>query len=84
MQRKPVPDIKIENSGRMEILNKMQYEISVNDIAQRYPIEHRISNAKLNELLKRELTEYGVNTPFEFGIYSNGLATKIRSSCFCR
>jgi len=82
IQKKPVPDIKIESSGRMEILNKMQYEISVNDIAQRYPIEHRISNAKLNELLKRELTEYGVNTPYEFGIYSNGLATKVKSDHF--
>jgi two-component system phosphate regulon sensor histidine kinase PhoR len=34
------------------------------------------------ELLKTELDKYGVKTAFEFGIYSNGLATKIRSDKF--
>ena len=28
------------------------------------------------------MNEYGVNTPFEFGIYNNGLATKIQSDKF--
>ena len=32
--------------------------------------------------MQSELKKYGVKTPFEFGIYSNGLATKIRSDKF--
>ena len=36
----------------------------------------------LQSLLKNDLNEYGVKTPFEFNIYSNGLATKIKSEKF--
>ena len=36
----------------------------------------------MQKALKKELKLYDVDTPFEFGIYENGLATKIRSSDF--
>ncbi len=82
LQHKTLPDLKIEKSGKLDVLKKLQYEISYNDIALTYPIQRRISVEKLQELLSRELTEYGVKTPFEFGIYSNGFATKVRSEQF--
>lgn len=82
LQHKTIPDLKIEKSGKLDILKKLQYEISYNDIALTYPIQRRISVDKLNELLSKELKEYGVETPFEFGIYSNGFATKVRSEQF--
>lgn len=76
------PDVKIEKSGDLKILDKVLYDISFNDIASTYPIQRRVSKEKLEQLLKRELNEYGVVTPFEFGIYSNGLATKVKSENF--
>lgn len=82
LQHKTTPDLKIEKSGKLDVLKKLQYEISYNDIALTYPIQRRVSVDKLNELLSRELKEYGVETPFEFGIYSNGFATKVRSEQF--
>ncbi|MEN2403066.1 HAMP domain-containing sensor histidine kinase [Flavobacterium sp. MC2016-06] len=77
-----IPDLKIEKSGNLDILNKVQMEISIKDAADALPIDERISKEKLQSLLKKELQEYGVKTKFEFGIYSRGLGTKIKSDGF--
>ncbi|HEY0047125.1 MAG TPA: HAMP domain-containing sensor histidine kinase [Flavobacterium sp.] len=76
------PDLKVEKSGDLDILKIAQYEISFRDVASAMRIEERVSKEKLQAMLQSELKEYGVNTPFEFGIYNNGLATKIRSDKF--
>lgn len=79
---KSTPDMVIEKSGKMDILDKAQFEIAFKDVVSTYPIQRRVSKEKLQEFLERELIEQGINTPFEFGIYSNGLATKVRSDNF--
>jgi len=76
------PDVKIEKSGNLDILKNAQFEIAYKDIASALPIQERISIANLQKTLRNELNEYGVKTKFEFGIYSNGLATKIKSDRF--
>ena len=76
------PDIKIEKSGRMDLLDDAQFEIFYKDIAAVKPIQERVSNEMMQKLLSEELNEYGVKTPFEFNVYSNGLATKIKSDRF--
>lgn len=76
------PDTKIEKSGNVDILQNAQFEISFRDVASAMPIQERISKERLQRLLQNELDEYGVNTSFEYGIYNNGLATKIRSDKF--
>ncbi|MES2811001.1 MAG: HAMP domain-containing sensor histidine kinase [Bacteroidota bacterium] len=76
------PTYKIEKSGRMEMLDKVNYEMYFKDIALTRSITQRVSNEQLYTLLNKELNEYGINTPFEFSIYSNGLATKVRSESF--
>lgn len=75
------PDIKIQKRGRTDILDA-QFEMVFKDIAALKPIQERISNEMLQKILKEELTEYGVKTPFEYNVYSNGLATKIKSDNF--
>jgi two-component system phosphate regulon sensor histidine kinase PhoR len=80
--QKVTPDIKIQKSGKLEILENAQFEIFFKDIAAIKPIQERVSKEKLQKLLEIELEEYGVKTPFEFGIYSNGLATKVKSDNF--
>ncbi|MCF6128697.1 HAMP domain-containing histidine kinase [Flavobacterium sp. AS60] len=76
------PDIKIEKSGRLDLLDNAQFEIVYKDIAAVKPIQERVSNEMMQKLLSEELKEYGVKTPFEFNVYSNGLATKIKSEHF--
>ncbi|MGV9002870.1 sensor histidine kinase [Flavobacterium sp.] len=76
------PDLKIEKSGKLDLLDNAQFETFRKDIAALKPIQDRISNDLLKKLLSNELKTYGVNTPFEYSIYSNGLATKIQSETF--
>ncbi len=82
MQQKVNPDIKINKTGKLDILDNAQFEIFFKDIAAAKPLQERISTEKLQKLLHDELDEYDVKTPFEFSIYSNGLATKIQSENF--
>jgi two-component system phosphate regulon sensor histidine kinase PhoR len=76
------PDVKIEKSGRMDLLDNAQFVMFFKDIAAAKPIQERVSNEMLQKLLSEELNEYGVKTPFEYNVYSNGLATKIKSEKF--
>ena len=82
IQNKITPDITIEKSGSVDILESAQFEIAYKDIAANFSIQDRVSKEMLQKLLENELLEYGVNTPFEFNVYSNGLATKIKSDHF--
>jgi two-component system, OmpR family, phosphate regulon sensor histidine kinase PhoR len=82
IQNKITPDVTIEKNGETPILNLAQFEMFFKDIAFLTPIQDRVSKEALNKLLTSELKEYGVATPFEFNVYSNGLATKIKSEHF--
>ncbi len=82
LQHEVVPSEKIEKSGRVDFLEKSQYEFYFKDIAATRSITQRVSNKQLHDLLAKELSGYGIKTPFEFGIYSNGLATKVKSEKF--
>jgi two-component system, OmpR family, phosphate regulon sensor histidine kinase PhoR len=75
-------DVKIEKTGELEILRNASFEIFYKDIASVLPIEERISKENLQKILYAELSQYGVKTPFEFGIYSNGIPTKVKSDLF--
>ncbi|MBP6180824.1 HAMP domain-containing sensor histidine kinase [Flavobacterium sp.] len=77
-----IPDFKIEKSGNLNVLDNALFEISAKDVLSAMPLEERVSGDVLQKLIKKELEEYGVNTKFEFGIYSNNLATKIKSNNF--
>jgi two-component system phosphate regulon sensor histidine kinase PhoR len=76
------PDVKIEKAGRLDLLENAQFELFFKDIAAAKPIQERVSNDMLQKLLSDELNEYGIKTPFEYNVYSNGLATKIKSEKF--
>jgi len=82
MQKSSAPDVSVEKSGNLDILDKAQFEIYFKDIVALKPLQDRISKERLNAMLQNELRQYGVKTPFEFGIYSNGLATKVKSENF--
>ena len=82
IKQTPIPDVKIQKEGRLNLLDNAQFEIFFKDIAATKSIQDRVSIELLQKILSEELQEYGVNTPFEFNVYSNGLATKIKSERF--
>jgi signal transduction histidine kinase len=53
-----------------------------NDYAYRIPIQKRTSVKKIDELLKFKLAEDEINLDYEFAVFSNNLATKIRTEDF--
>lgn len=82
LEHNTVPDVTTQRTGSYEILDKAQFDIFYRDIAETKPLRDRISKKKLQDMLRDALNQADVRTPFEFGVYSNGLATKIRSENF--
>jgi two-component system phosphate regulon sensor histidine kinase PhoR len=77
-----IPDERIEKSGNLDVLDNAQFEIFYKDRATAMPLQERVTSNNIQSLIKKELEEYGVNTKFEFGIYSNGFATNVKSKDF--
>lgn len=82
MNNNVIPSEKITKSGVVDVLDKATFQINFKDIAATRSIAQRVSPEQLKSLFEKELREYGIKTPFEFGIYSNGLATKVKSEKF--
>lgn len=61
---------------------RVQYENLFRSFRRKRDITERIPVARLRKMLESELRQMGVETPFEFAIYNNGLATKVRSENF--
>jgi len=79
---KSKPDVIVEKSGNLEVLDRVQFYVAFRDIVSQRPIHRRLSANMLNSILSFELNKAGIKTPFEFAVYSNGLATKIKSEEF--
>ncbi|WP_438966519.1 sensor histidine kinase [Flavobacterium sp.] len=79
---KDKPDISIENKGNLDRLDKVQLEIVYYDVMSQKTLADRISKDDLERILRKELIKNEVKTPFEFGVYNNGLATKVTSENF--
>jgi two-component system phosphate regulon sensor histidine kinase PhoR len=82
LRNSPMPESRIEKSGELDILKNAQFEIFWKDVASLMPVQERVSKEKLQALLQMEMEEAGVKTPFEFSVYNNGLATKVKSDKF--
>jgi two-component system phosphate regulon sensor histidine kinase PhoR len=82
LQLNPTPEMTLKKSGRMELLDKVQWQIFSEEINDTKSLKERVSLDVLQKALKKELKLYDVDTPFEFGIYENGLATKVKSADF--
>ena len=76
------PEERIYQIGKLSKMEKTQYENFFKEIAPRQPIYNRVSLNEIYINLINELRERGVDTDFEFGIYGDGLATKVKSEKF--
>lgn len=76
------PEERIYQIGKLSKMEKTQYENFFKEIAPRQPIYNRVTLNEIYINLINELRERGVDTDFEFGIYGDGLATKVKSEKF--
>ncbi|MGA0896511.1 MAG: sensor histidine kinase [Flavobacteriaceae bacterium] len=70
---------KIKAIERMNI-NNQRIQSIFKDYTSNTPIHKRLNVNELDFVLKREFDAKMIVTPYEFGIYDNGLATKIKSN----
>ncbi|WP_461533351.1 sensor histidine kinase [Sinomicrobium sp.] len=76
------PAERIEKIGGMSAIDKAQFETYFQFYAKRKPISERVSDQEIQLLLQRELSAAEIDLDFEYGVYGNGLATKVRSRGF--
>ena len=76
------PEERIRTVSSLPILYRAQLESAFKDIAPRKPIYDRISYNEIKLNLYNELRARGVEADFEFGVYNEGLATKLKSEKF--
>jgi two-component system phosphate regulon sensor histidine kinase PhoR len=75
-------ELIMQKVGRLDAVDKAAFETSYRDIAKAKPIHKRTNVREIQLVLQRELKDRGLDIDFEFGVYSNGLATKVRSKGF--
>ena len=66
-------------------MNDLEQAIFANTaltISERIPIHQRVSPALIEKMIDKELRLKGLRTNYEYGIFSNQLATKVRSRDF--
>lgn len=76
------PEKRIKQIGELDEIRMALWETSYKDIAKRFPIHKRIKPREIELLLQRELADRGIHIDFEYGVYSKGLATKVKSENF--
>ena len=68
--------------SRIDKAQKAKLEPAFDAITSRLPIHKRVSNQEITFRLNNELESRGIDTDFKYGIYSNGLATQVKSGYF--
>ncbi len=74
--------VQTESFSRLKDYEQNQFESFVSNITALTPIYKRINANDITTLLDKELKERGLNSKFEFAVFSNNLETKVRSKNF--
>lgn len=76
------PQQRLEKIGGLSEFDKLALKDLFNSRAKNVPIHVRVSKQEIELLVQRELENRGVDINFEYGVYSNGLPTKVKSKKF--
>ena len=71
---------KFERIQRITSLEKATFSSFFSNIANTFPIHKRLDSYELEYMLKEQFTTRNIETPFEFVVLSEGLATKVTSN----
>lgn len=70
---------KIKSIDRVNLFDQAKYRNAFLELSSSLPIHKRLNTMELSLLLQREFEDKNIVTPYEFGIYGDGLVTKIKS-----
>ncbi len=76
------PIEKWEKVGGIPILDKVAFDDVYREYAEKVPIHERVSREEIELLLDRELMDRNLDIEYEYGVYSGGLPTKVKSRKF--
>jgi two-component system phosphate regulon sensor histidine kinase PhoR len=76
------PEERVFQMEKISRSDEILFENFYKDFSHRIPIHKRVSTEKVKELLSNKFKEDGIDTNFEYAIYSNDLATKVHSDGF--
>lgn len=76
------PVQKLEKIGGLTSIDKAVFDDVFRENAKMVSIHKRVSRQEIELLLDNELKSSGINIGFEYGIYSRGLPTKVKSPKF--
>ena len=76
------PIEKYEKIGGLEDIDKILINEVISEAARKVPIHDRISKQEIELSLSRELKNRGIDVAFEYGVYSKGFPTKVKSKRF--
>tara|TARA_B100001173_G_scaffold311861_1_gene330598 strand:+ start:16117 stop:17703 length:1587 start_codon:yes stop_codon:yes gene_type:complete len=71
---------KLKSVERMSIFDQEIFRSAYLDYSSTIPVHKRIRTKEMKLLLDREFKARNIFTYYEFGIYNNGLATKVKSN----
>jgi len=73
---------RLEKINTLTSVEKAQFDDVFSENAKLVPIHKRVSKQELQLLIDRELKDRGLEVDYEYGIYSKGLPTKVKSRKF--
>lgn len=76
------PEERYVKVGRFEGAERSYLERQFDIFTSKLPIHRRVTNREISFRLANELKSKGIGTNFKYGIYSNGLATQVKSGYF--
>ncbi len=76
------PIQKLEKIGGLSSVDKAAFDDVYRQYAENRPIHQRVTKQEIELLLNQELSNMAINTDFQYGIYSRGLPTKVKSRRF--
>ena len=76
------PIQKLEKVGGLSSIDKAVFDDVYREYAENVPIHKRVSKQEIELLLDREFQNYAIDIDYEYGIYSRGLPTKVKSKRF--
>ena len=79
---KLTPIQKWEKVGGLSSIDKAMFDDVYREFAEKQPIHKRTSKQEIELLLDRAFDNMSIDIDYEYGIYSRGLPTKIRSQRF--
>ncbi|TRZ41082.1 sensor histidine kinase [Robertkochia solimangrovi] len=76
------PVERIEKIGNLDRTQQLLLNDGFREYAKRVPIHKRVSVQEIDLILQQELQDRGIGLHYEFGVYSNGLATRVKTHDF--